>query len=218
MELDGDADVSEPLAQGPFQKLDRFPPAPRGVALRLEDERSRRREGAADGAYRFRREVPARDEFHFPRLLPEPGPEPIARRLRRYGVPIDARPGVERAVRLDLDGQPILPQFSDERFDVLRQRFAAGEANPAGRIAAPEPADIFRDLADGLNPAPPPSALRITEGTSQVAAGETDEDRRLALAQALALNRGENLNRLQYRWPTHPRIPRRSRTGPRNAS
>ena len=45
MELDGDADVFEPFTQGAIQKFDRFSPAPRGVALRLEDNWFRRREG-----------------------------------------------------------------------------------------------------------------------------------------------------------------------------
>jgi hypothetical protein len=127
-------------------------------------------------------------------------------------MPIRERRWREGPIRLDLDTEALAMEPEEERPDVLGQGLASGQADPGRGVLAAEAAGLGHDRFDRHLTAAPPGPFRVAEAAAEVAAGQADEDGRLALPKAFALDRGEDLNRLQSRWPKHRRIPRPSRT------
>ena len=115
---------------------------------------------------------------------------------------------MDRPVGLDLDLQPVAAQEADQAPDLLGERLTPREVRPGGREPPAQPVDPGRDRGGRRCRSALPCVLGVAERAAEVAAGEPDEDRRLALAEAFPLDRGEDLNDLQNRWPRHPRIPR----------
>src|SRR5674476_1002414 len=115
----------------------------------------------------------------------------MLRRLGRYRMPIRKRGGGEGPVRFDLDPESFGVKAEEKRADVLGQGLASRQADPGRGIFCPEAQDFLGDLFDGYLTAPAPSLIGVAETAPEIAAGQADEDRRLALAQALALDRGE---------------------------
>ena len=186
--------------------------APPRVRLGLQDDGDRRGERGPHRPDAVEVERPADDELDLAGLLRESRVDGVVRGLGRDRVPVRERRGREGPVRFDLDPEALVVKADDERADVLGQGLASRQADPCRRVVATEPADLVHDLLDGHLAAVPPGPLGVAEAAAEVAAGQADEDRRLALAQALALDRGEDLNRLQSRWPRHRRTPRPSPT------
>ena len=97
------------------------------------------------------------------------------------------RIGRNRAVGLNVELVPRFFEPSGQRREILAQRLAASQAHPFGRVARHRGGNVLdvhgREAVE----------LGVAERAAQIAARQAHKGGRLADAQALALNRVENL-------------------------